>query len=251
MRARTAGPQSRTSPNRCVVASAGTSAAIRASNSAFSARDRRPRQDAGDREIAVEVEEVALRVVHGRQPARGPGSHEVPVGREHAVARQHARHDDQVEADRGRGAASRMCVDPSAIAPISPNAAIRVTPPVRVRRGPATSISRTASTTSSRRTSSPSASAAAGQVRSEVRLGVLGDPAGLHATARGGARCRARRRGGVGHADEALVDVPAPTLDHRRARQPLRSRIGRAMSGLSTTNANIARSPQRPRNRWP
>ncbi len=33
--------------------------------------------------------------------------------------------------------------------------------------------------------------------------------------------------------------------------QPLRSRIGRAMSGLSTTNANIARSPQRPRNRWP
>ena len=33
--------------------------------------------------------------------------------------------------------------------------------------------------------------------------------------------------------------------------QPLRSRIGLARSVSSTTKANIARSPQRPRNRWP
>ena len=49
-----------------------------------------------------------------------------------------------------------------------------------------------------------------------------------------------------------LVDDPSPIVAAPRAPgQPLRSRIGRAISGLSTTNANIARSPQRPRNRWP
>ena len=37
----------------------------------------------------------------------------------------------------------------------------------------------------------------------------------------------------------------------RAVAQRLRSRIGRARSGSSTTNANIARSPHRPRNRWP
>ena len=37
----------------------------------------------------------------------------------------------------------------------------------------------------------------------------------------------------------------------REAGQDLRSRIGRATSGWSTTKANIARSPHRPRNRWP
>ena len=63
---------------------------------------------------------------------------------------------------------------------------------------------------------------------------------------------------GVGDRDPALEveEIALVVVEHRgvvgpERRQPFRSRIGRALSGLSTTNANIARSPQRPRNRWP
>jgi hypothetical protein len=39
--------------------------------------------------------------------------------------------------------------------------------------------------------------------------------------------------------------------ERQSERQRLRSRMGRALSGSSTTKANIARSPHRPRKRWP
>ena len=55
-------------------------------------------------------------------------------------------------------------------------------------------------------------------------------------------------------ADRVHPELSRSHSPHRRGRadrQPSRSRIGRARSGSSTTNANIARSPQRPRNRCP
>ena len=247
MSARTAGPHSRTSPNRCVVLSGGTSAATCASNSGVEPRHRRPWQGARDGQVAVQVEEVALRRVQGSGARDDADAQQVPVGREVLSPGR-----TPVSTSRSRpsraGLTSRTWVEPSATAPISANAATRVAAPVVVA-GRRTSISSMASITSSRRTTRPAARPPR-QVRPEVRLGVLGDPAGLTRLREqsldvGGGRRRRRPR------RRTARRCPSARRSTMRVRQPLRSRIGRAMSGLSTTNANIARSPQRPRNRWP
>ena len=251
MSARTAGPQSRTSPNRCVVSSGGDLGGDLRVEQGVEPRDRRPRQGARDRQIAVQVEEVALVLV---QRVSGPGTTRMR-SRCPWVANTLSPGRTPVSTTRSRpsrpGLTSRMCVDPSAKAPISANAAIRRRPPVVVGR-PRRHRSRG-------RRRRPRAAGRRGPARPAADDQCDPRCASASSVIQPGSRdCASRRsmsgdgRAGIGHADEALIDVPAPALDHRRGqRQPLRSRIGRAMSGLSTTNANIARSPQRPRNRCP